>query len=273
MRLMVPTIRVDVKARRREPVGGRGQAGESPLTALYDTIGIGYRRLRRPDPRIAASIHAHLAEAHTVLNVGAGTGSYEPADIMVTAVEPSAAMIRQRPRDATTVVQARAEDLPFEDRVFDASMAVLTVHHWSDARRGLREMRRVTHDKIVVLTFDPLMSNFWLLDYLPALANLDSEQMPVVDDFEAVLGPVERIAVPIPHDCVDGMLCAYWRRPAAYLDPDVRRSISSFWKIGDITEPLQRLEADLRSGAWERRYSLLLERESCDFGYHLVVTR
>ena len=245
----------------------------SRVTALYDTIGIGYRRLRRSDPRIAASIHAHLVEAHTVLNVGAGTGSYEPSDFMVTAVEPSAAMIRQRPRDTTMVVQACAEDLPFEDGIFDASMAILTVHHWSDARKGLREMRRVTRDRIVVLTFDPLMSSFWLLDYLPSLASLDSQQMPAMNDFEAELGPVERIAVPIPHDCVDGMLCAYWRRPAAYLDPDVRSSISSFWKIGDITEPLQRLEDDIRSGAWERRYARFLERESFDFGYHLVVTR
>lgn len=243
------------------------------MTALYDTIGVGYRRLRRPDPRIAASIHAHLGETRTLVNVGAGAGSYEPAGPMVTAVEPSAAMIRQRPHDAAVVVQALAEDLPFGDGAFDASMAILTVHHWNDARRGLREMRRVTRGRIVVLTFDPLMSNFWLLDYLPSLASLDSRQMPVMDDFEATLGPVERIAVPIPHDCVDGMLCAYWRRPAAYLDPDVRRSISSFWKIGDITEPLQRLENDLRSGAWERRYARILHRESLDFGYHLVVTR
>lgn len=132
-------------------------------------------------------------------------------------------------------------------------------------------MRRVTRDKIVVLTFDPLLSNFWLLDYLPSLASLDSQQMPGMDDFEAALGPVERIAVPILHDCIDGILCAYWRRPAAYLDPNVRRSISSFWKIGDISEPLQRLESDLRSSAWVRRYSRILHR-SLDFGYHLVVT-
>ena len=233
------------------------------MTVLYDTIGVGYRHLRRTDPRIAASIHAHLGESHTVVNVGAGTGSYEPSDLVVTAVEPSAAMIRQRPHDTAAVVQARAEDLPFGDGAFDASMAILTVHHWDDARSGLQEMRRVTRDKIVVLTFDPLISNFWLLDYLPSLASLDSQQMPAMDDFEAAFGPVERIAVPIPHDCIDGMLCAYWRRPAAYLDPDVRRSISSFWKIGDITEPLLRLESDLRSGAWVRRYSWILHRDLC----------
>ena len=252
--------------------GAESRTGFS-VTALYDTIGIGYRRLRRPDPRIAASIHAHLGEARSVVNVGAGAGSYEPADLMVAAVEPSSAMIRQRPQDTTMVVQAVAEDLPFGDGAFDASMAILTVHHWDDARRGLREMRRVTRSKIVVLTFDPLMSDFWLLDYMPSLAGLDCQQVPAMDDFEAALGPVERIAVPIPHDCVDGMLCAYWRRPAAYLDPDVRRSISSFWKIGDITGPLQRLENDLRTGTWERRYARFLQKESSDFGYHLVVTR
>ena len=260
------------RARRWWRTGVRDRPGV-PVSALYDTIGVGYRRLRRTDPRIAASIHAHLGEAHSVVNVGAGTGSYEPSDLEVTAVEPSAAMIRQRPHDAAVAVQAHAEDLPFGDGAFDASMAILTVHHWGDALRGLREMRRVTRDRIVVLTFDPLMSNFWLLDYLPSLANLDSQHMPAMDDFEAALGPVERIAVPIPHDCIDGVLCAYWRRPAAYLDPDVRRSISSFWKIGDIAEPLRRLESDLRSGAWVRRYSRILHRESLDFGYHLVVTR
>jgi hypothetical protein len=152
-------------------------------------------------------------------------------------------------------------------------MAILTVHHWRDVRKGLLEMRRVTRGKIIILTFDPLASNFWLLDYLPELGTLDQQQMPAMADFEAVLGPVQRIAVPIPHDCIDGMLCAYWRRPAAYLDPKVRRSMSSFWKIGDPSEALQRLQEDLQSGEWERKYARLLDQVSCDFGYHLVVTR
>jgi SAM-dependent methyltransferase len=209
------------------------------MGVLYDTIGVDYSSLRRPDPRIAEAIHAHLKGAASVLNVGAGAGSYEPTDLRVTAVEPSAAMIKQRPAGDAVVVQAAAEDLPFEDKFFDASMAILTVHHWSDVRKGLREMRRVTRGKIIILTFDPLASNFWLLDYLPELGTLDQQQMPGIADFEAVLGPVQRIAVPIPHDCTDGILCAYWRRPAAYLDPKVRRSMSSFWKIADVTEPLQ----------------------------------
>jgi SAM-dependent methyltransferase len=242
------------------------------MTVLYDTIGVDYSSLRRPDPRIAQAIHAHLADAASVLNVGAGAGSYEPAHLKVTAVEPSAAMIRQRPQSNAAVVQAVAEELPFRNKCFDASMAVLTVHHWRDVRRGLEEVRRVTRGTIVILTFDPLSSNFWLLDYLPELGTLDQQQVPRWVDFEAALGSVQRIAVPIPHDCTDGMLCAYWRRPAAYLDPKVRRSMSSFWKIGDVTEPLRRLEHDLHSGEWERRYSHLLIKEACDFGYHLLVT-
>jgi SAM-dependent methyltransferase len=246
---------------------------ESRMSALYDTIGVDYSALRRPDPRIAAAIHAHLADAASVLNVGAGAGSYEPGHLKVTAVEPSAAMIRQRPQGDAVVVQAAAEDLPFADKSFDASMAILTIHHWNDVRKGLREMRRVTRGKIIILTFDPLARNFWLLDYLPELGTLDQQQMPAMADFEAVLGPVQRIAVPIPHDCSDGILCAYWRRPAAYLDPKVRRSMSSFWKIGDVTEPLQRLKDDVQSGEWERKYARFLDQASCDFGYHLVVTR
>jgi SAM-dependent methyltransferase len=242
------------------------------MSVLYDTIGVDYSALRRPDPRIAVAIHAHLEDAASVLNVGAGAGSYEPGHLNVTAVEPSAAMIQQRPESDAAVVRAAAEDLPFADKSFDASMAILTVHHWSDVRKGLREMRRATRGKIIILTFDPLASNFWLLDYLPELATLDQQQMPSTSDFEAVLGPVQRIAVPIPHDCTDGMLCAYWRRPAAYLDPKVRRSMSSFWKIGDATESLRRLKDDLQSGEWQRKYSRLLDRESCDFGYHLLVT-
>jgi SAM-dependent methyltransferase len=242
------------------------------MNALYDTIGVDYSALRRPDPRIAAAIHAHLEGAASVLNVGAGAGSYEPTHLKVTAVEPSAAMIRQRPESDAVVVQATAEDLPFEDKSFDASMAILTVHHWSDVPRGLQEMRRVTRGKIIILTFDPLASTFWLLDYLPELRTLDQQQMPGMAVFEAVLGPVQRIAVPIPHDCTDGMLCAYWRRPAAYLDPQVRRSMSPFWKLGDVTGPLRRLEDDLQTGEWQRRHSHLLDQDACDWGYRLVVT-
>lgn len=243
------------------------------MNALYDTIGLNYSDLRNPDTRIAQIIEEALEAAQTVLNVGAGAGSYEPADRLVTAVEPSAGMIQQRSSSTATVIQGRAEDLPFDDKFFDASMAVLTIHHWSDQKKGVMEMRRVTRDKIVFLTYDPSFRGFWLADYIPELVTLDEGQMPQITDYEKWLGPVEVSTVAIPHDCTDGFLTAYWRRPAAYLDDRVRAAMSSFWALGDVSEGLGKLEADLKSGAWSQRYSHLLDLEKCDCGYRLVVTR
>ncbi len=239
----------------------------------YDTIGIDYADLRRPDPRIARAISDALGTADTVLNVGAGAGSYEPAGKSVTAVEPSIEMIRQRPTTAASVVQSVAENLPFGDRAFDASMAVLTVHHWADQRKGLAEMRRVTRGRVALLTFDPTHRDFWLVDYLPALVTIDDAQMPRMTAYEDWLGPVEITPVPVPHDCSDGFLGAYWRRPSAYLDAKVRGAISCFWAMGDVSEGLGKLEGDLASGAWARRYGHLLDRDAYDLGYRLVVTR
>jgi len=243
------------------------------MDAVYDTIGVNYAELRTPDPRIAGMIGKALGSATTVLNVGAGTGSYEPADREVTALEPSIEMIRQRPAGAAPVVQGRAEALPFDDDSFDASMAILTVHHWTDKAKGLREMRRVTRGPVVVLTYDPSFRGFWLADYIPALVALDEAQMPRMTEYEKWLGPVQISPVPIPHDCSDGFLCAYWRRPAAYLDPRIRAAISSFWVLGDVSGALSQLERDLASGAWARRYAGLLDRDERDFGYRLVVTK
>ena len=239
----------------------------------YDTIGVNYSDLRKPDARIEAMIGKALGSAETVLNVGAGTGSYEPADRQVTALEPSLEMIRQRSTSASPVVQGYAEDLPFDDDSFDASMAILTVHHWTDQKKGLKEMRRVTRGRMVVLTFDPSHRGFWLADYIPELVTLDEGQMPRMTDYGAWLGPVEISAVPIPHDCSDGFMCAYWRRPAAYLDPRIRAAISSFWAIGDVSEKLERLASDLDSGAWAQRYAELLDLDACDYGYRLVTTK
>jgi SAM-dependent methyltransferase len=240
------------------------------MTELYDTIGLNYAELRKPDPRIAAAIQAALGKAETVLNVGAGAGSYEPADRRVTAVEPSLEMIRQRSPSAAKVIQAWAEDLPFDDDAFDASMAVLTIHHWRDKEMGLREMRRVTHGPIVLLTYDPSCRP-WLTDYLPELAELDAAQMPAMSDYERWLGTVHVAPVQMPHDCSDGFLYAYWRRPEAYFDPRVRSGISSFWAIRDVEEGLQKLRQDLDTGEWERRYAKLLARDEYDAGYRLVV--
>ncbi len=239
----------------------------------YDIIGLNYSDLRKPDPRIAEMIEKALGTAETVLNVGAGAGSYEPAGRQVTAVEPSLAMIGQRCVPAASVVQGHAEDLPFDDDSFDASMAILTVHHWTDQQRGLREMRRVTRGPIVLLTYDPGFRGFWLADYVPELVTLDEAQMPAMADYEAWLGPVEICPVPVPHDCTDGFLSAYWRRPAAYLDPRVRAAMSSFWAVGDVSEALARLERDLDSGAWTKRHAALLDLDECDCGYRLVATK
>lgn len=243
------------------------------MGADYDRIGINYSDLRKPDPRIAATISAALGQAGTVLNVGAGTGSYEPSDRQVTALEPSLEMIRQRPSGAARVVQGAAEDLPFADESFDASMAILTVHHWADKAKGLAEMRRVTRGPIVLLTFDPAHRDAWLNDYFPELVTLDEAQMPRITDYESWLGPVQVSPVPVPHDCTDGFLYAYWRRPTAYLDERVRSGISSFWKIDNVEQGLRKLAGDLESGAWRRHYSDLLALDAYDAGYRLVTTR
>lgn len=240
------------------------------MSVRYDTIGIDYAELRQPDRRIAAIIDGALGSAKTVLNVGAGTGSYEPAGRAVVAVEPSRIMIRQRSPAAAAAVQARADALPFDDWRFDAAMAILTLHHWPDKQAGLREMRRVTRGPIVLLTFDP-SHRPWLTDYLPELAALDEAQMPAMSDYGRWLGSVQVTPVPVPHDCSDGFLYAYWRRPDAYLDPRIRSGSSSFWAIGSADAGLGELRRDLESGAWARRYADLLARDAYDAGYRLVV--
>ncbi len=238
----------------------------------YDTIGLNYATLRQPDPRIEALLHAALGDCRTVLNVGAGTGSYEPDDRLMTAIEPSAEMIAQRKASDATVVQGVAENLPFDDDSFDAVMAVLTVHHWTDKEKGMAEMRRVSRGPIVIMTYDPEFRDLWLFDYFPKLISLDTGQMPPLDAFTQWLGPVKVSKVMIPHDCTDGFLAAYWRRPAAYLDPCVRSAVSSFWKIGDITEGLDRLRHDLECGDWNQRHKEMLELDERDCGYRLVVS-
>ena len=240
------------------------------MTAKYDSIGINYAELRKPDRRIAKIIESALGSAQTVLNVGAGTGSYEPADRSLIAVEPSREMIRQRSPAAAQAIQASADALPFDDQSFDASLAILTIHHWPDKEAGLREMRRVTRGRIVLLTFDP-SHRPWLTDYLPGLAALDERQMPTMSDYERWLGSVQITPVLVPHDCSDGFLYAYWRRPAAYLEARIRSGSSSFWAISNAEAGLQKLRRDLETGEWERRYAELLTLDEYDAGYRLVV--
>ncbi len=243
------------------------------MMELYDEIGIGYRNSRRPDPRIATAIFHALGEADTVVNVGAGAGSYEPSDRSVVAVEPSMTMIRQRRVGSAPAVQASATQLPFRDATFEAALAILTVHHWPDRARGLGELARVARDRIVILTWDPATSGFWLVDdYFPEIVEIDRRIFPSIEEFSRALGRVDVHTLPIPHDCVDGFLAAYWRRPHAYLDASVRSAISTFSKIRAIEAGLTRLRRDLQDGTWERRYGDLLGRREIDLGYRLLVS-
>lgn len=268
---------VEARAMERSVHAGNGEVctssgGTRTLDANYDRIGKEYTRLRKPDPRIAAVIDRALGSSRHVLNVGAGAGAYEPSNRRVTAVEPSLEMIRQRTAHGAMVVQACAEALPFPNRSFDASMAILTIHHWADPEKGLHEMRRVTRGPVVLLTFDPAHRP-WLTEYFPDLVSLDEAQMPPMADYERWLGPVRITPVLIPHDCRDGFLYAYWRRPWAHLDARVRAGSSSFSRIPDIQGGLQKLKADLDSGNWERRYPELTSLDVYDAGYRLVVTK
>jgi SAM-dependent methyltransferase len=244
------------------------------MAARYDAIGRTYTATRGTDPRIAARIWDALGDARTVVNVGAGTGSYEPPDRGVTAVEPSAVMIAQRPPGAAPAVQASAEALPFDDASFDAAMAILTLHHWSDLRAGCAELRRVARDRVVVFSWDPTyVGRMWLgPEYFPQHAREDADGFPSLAEQAAALS-AEVEVVPIPWDCRDGFFSAFWRRPEAYLDPAVRAGISTLAKRSEneLAEGLARLRADLESGAWARRHADLLERDELDLGYRLLV--
>jgi SAM-dependent methyltransferase len=253
------------------PVSG-SEAGSADA---YDAIGRGYGAVRRPDPRIRAQIRAAIGAAASVLNVGAGSGSYEPLDVLTVAVEPSEVMIAQRRPAAAPVVRGAAEALPFAHGRFDVALAVNTVHHWRDPAGGLAEMRR-TSRRQVVLTWDPTFraERFWFArDYLPQAVGRELALATVEDVIDA-LGPGARVdRVLLPADCTDGFYAAYWARPAAYLDPSVRAGISVL-ALADpplVADAVRRLEADLRSGTWRERNAELLDRRWFDAGYRLVV--
>jgi SAM-dependent methyltransferase len=244
------------------------------VSQLYDAIGVGYQQCRRPDPRLAAAITRALDDSDTVVNVGAGAGSYGPSDRSVIAVEPSMTMIQQRRPDGAPVIRGFASDLPFRDGAFAASLAILTVHHWPDRARGLAELARVARRRVVVVTWDPTSSGFWLVDdYFPEITDLDRRIFPAIEDLRRTLGRLEVRSFAVPHDCVDGFLGAYWRRPQAYLDPSVRAAISAFAKAEpSCLEPgLERLRCDLADGTWERRHARLFEQSELELGYRIVI--
>jgi SAM-dependent methyltransferase len=246
----------------------------SPPHSEYEVIGRLYSRHRRADPRIAAQIEAALGDARTVLDVGAGTGSYEPRDRIVVACDPSTVMISQRSPGSAPAVRSVAEALPFASGAFDAVLAVLTVHHWSAPRIGLRELARVAR-RVVVLHFDPVVHNrYWLVDdYLPECNDLRSSRPLTPEQVAREIGATRTETVPVPGDCIDGFNWAYWKRPDRYLDPEARACISNLALLTDelVAERMNRLRADLADGVWHRRHGHLLVLDSIDGGLRLVI--
>src|SRR5215470_1251310 len=246
-----------------------------PGGQLYDTIGATYSVTRRTEPRIAARVWSALGDARTVLNVGAGTGSYEPTDRNVLAVEPSALMRSQRPADAAPCLIGSAESLPFEDQSFDAAMAFATIHHWPDPIAGLHEMRRVAR-RVVVFTHDTSdagwLNRFWLTrDYLPEVADLLVGRPSVTELARAIGARIEPVLV--PWDCADGFFEAYWRRPEAYLDDRVRRGVSVWAAVGPEVErrAVRGLRDDLTSGRWTERNRDVVALDAAELGRRLLV--
>jgi SAM-dependent methyltransferase len=244
------------------------------VSTPYDGIGHGYTTHRRSDPRLAAQIHRALGGATRVIDVGAGTGSYEPDGTAVVAVEPSEVMVAQRRPGQGPAVRAVAEGLPFPDDTFGAAMAIFTVHHWRRPLQGLAELRRVAR-RAVVLTYDPAVHYaFWLVtEYVPEVAELPSAGVLAVDEIADALGTDRVEVVPVPADCVDGFNWAYWRRPEAYLDAGVRACISGLAQLPAplVAARMEHLAADLADGTWHRRHADLLELDAIDGGLRLVV--
>lgn len=248
-----------------------GSAGD----ANYGVIGIDYAVYRRPEPRIAAQIARALGDARTVLNIGAGAGSYEPRDREVTAVEPSATMRAQRPPDIPMAIDAVAESLPFPDQSFDASMGTWTVHQWADLTQGMAELKRVTKGPIVIMAADPdRLHDFWLTDYFPEVLDKELTRFPTIDTIVALLGPGARIEpVRIPLDCSDGFTEAYYGRPERLLEPGVQRAMSSWTMIDPslLYRFESRLAADLESGAWDARFGHLRTQPEYEGSLRLII--
>lgn len=243
-------------------------------TELYDEIGVDYALGRRTDPRWMKAILAALGEARSVLDVGAGTGSYEPEDRTVYAVEPSTEMVRQRPRSAAPVLRAVAEALPLRDGAVDAVLAVLTVHHWTDWRQGIAELRRVAPLR-VVLAYDPRRhAEFWFVrEYVPEIAALELTR-PSADDIAHELDADSVTPLFVPWDFTDGVFPAYWRRPAAYLDPRVRHTCSALAQapVDAVERGIRRLREDLAAGRWHERHHYLHDRNEWDAGFRLIMS-
>jgi hypothetical protein len=247
----------------------------------YEAGGAGYARIRQPDPRIESRVHAALGDARTVLNVGAGAGSYEPLDRHVVAVEPSAQMRSQRPRHLAPAVDATAERLPFDDGAFDASMAMITIHQWPELEQGLAELRRVTAGPVVVLTFDPTaLPGFWLSEWARPFMEMEAKRMPPIDQVVASLAPAggggsaDVQVVPLPLDCTDGFAESFYGRPEELLRDEVRRAQSAwgFLEPGEEQAIVERLGAALESGEWDERFAHLRTQPTYEGSVRLVIS-
>jgi SAM-dependent methyltransferase len=241
--------------------------------AAYDTLGQTYAQTRRPDPRIRDMIWDALGGAGSVVNLGAGTGSYEPPQTIL-AVEPSMVMIAQRPPELAPAAVTTAARIPLPDKSVDAALASLTIHHWSDREACFAEILRVTRKRVVIFTWDhQATKSFWLGEYIPAIWELDAQIEVPIPSLCQTLDTEDVRVVPVPHDCSDGFMGAFWRRPEAYLDPVVRAGISTLSRVDQsvVKAGLELLLEDLQSGAWRRRYADLLDLEELDLGYRLVV--
>lgn len=241
------------------------------MDAIYDDIGINYSVTRCTDPKIAQQLYDELQGAARIVNIGAGTGSYEPGNVELVAVEPSAEMISQRKLGSHRVERAFAEKLPFENSSFSHAMTVLSMHHWEDRERAFSEINRVVTGKFVAITWDPKSDPFWLTrDYFPEIYEKDKCIFPELEIFNEYFDAVSIIPLPIPSDCKDGLLAAYWKRPEAYLSSEVRQSTSAFSKTKCLSEGLQKLEDDLASGVWVKNNHTILNSSSLDVGYRII---
>jgi SAM-dependent methyltransferase len=250
-----------------------GSAGD----ADYGSIGRGYAAIRRPDPRIERQLWDALGDARSVINVGAGAGSYEPRDRIVAAVEPSASMRAERPADRVPAIDGTADHLPFNADSFDAAMASVTVHQWPDLERGLGELRRVARGPVAILTFDPVVpESWWQPVYVPELYAVEARRMPAIDRIATALGgDVEVQTVMVPADCIDGFGQAFFARPEDTLRPEIRRAMSAwtFLEPGVVERYEEELGADLASGAWDERWGRFRTLDSFDVGMRLVIGR
>ena len=242
------------------------------MKELYDDIGINYSSGRKTDPNIAAQIHPELKGSGSILNIGAGSGSYEPQSVNLTAIEPSNEMIKQRAPGSYPVCRAKAEYLPFADNAFSHSITILSMHHWKNRIQALAEIKRVTVNRFITVTWDPADNLFWLTrDYFPEIYSIDRKIFPKISEFYDLFENVTVKALLIPAECRDGFMAAYWRKPHAYLDKQVRDGISTFHKISNLDNGLHKLEQDLKDGRWLQKYAELLKLEFIDVGYKIIV--